>query len=130
MTAALYAGRLAAPGSGTREVARAITGRSRPSEPRAPDLVLDGLAALFGEGYTAGVPVLRRALAAYGSGVSADDDLPLLFLAGLAAEDLWDDAGWDQLSARAVRLARAAGALTDLLRPSPLRQSCSCSPAS
>lgn len=115
LSAAMFAARLAAPGAGVQEVARAAAAAPRPpDEPHALDLVLDGLAALFAEGYEAGTPILRRALAAFGSDASADEDLRLLFLACIVAFDLRDDERWDQLSARAVQLGRAAGALTEL----------------
>lgn len=79
MSAAMFAGRLARPGGGTREVALAASAAPRPLHaPRAPDLLLDGLAALVNEGYAAAVPILRRALAAYGDGMSADDELRLM----------------------------------------------------
>ena len=59
LTAAMFAGRLASPGGGVLEVARAAGAAPRPLHaPRAPDLLLDGLAANFNEGYAAGVPML------------------------------------------------------------------------
>src|SRR5207245_2259222 len=52
LSAAMYAGRLARPGSGVREVAQAAMAAPQPLRPRrAVDLVLDGLATLFTEGY-------------------------------------------------------------------------------
>jgi DNA-binding CsgD family transcriptional regulator len=115
LTASTLAGRLARPGGHTLEVARAASAAPRPQdEPRVPDLLLDGLAANFNEGYAAGVPFLRQALAAFGRGMSADEELRWLWLTTLAALHLWDDERWDTLSARYVELARKAGALSEL----------------
>jgi DNA-binding CsgD family transcriptional regulator len=115
LTAAMFAGRLASPGGGVVEVARAAGAAPRPlNAPRAPDLLLDGLAANFSEGYAAGVPVLRRALTTFGSGMSADEELRRLWLACVAAVHLWDDERWNVLSSRYVELARRAGALSEL----------------
>jgi DNA-binding CsgD family transcriptional regulator len=115
LTAAMFAGRLASPKGGTLEVARAAGAAPRPLHaPRAPDLLLEGLAANFNEGYAAGVPVLRRALTAFGSGMSADEELRWLWLACVVALHLWDDERWDVLSGRYVELARGAGALSEL----------------
>jgi DNA-binding CsgD family transcriptional regulator len=115
LTAAMFAGRLASPGGGVVEVARAASTAPRPLRPaRAPDLLLDGLAANFSEGYAAGVPFLRQALTAFGSGMSADEELRWSWLACVAALHLWDDERWDMLSIRYVELARKAGALSEL----------------
>ena len=63
--AAVFAGRLHGP-SGLREVAEAA--RAAPPGPQPPrliDVLLDGLATRFTEGYVAGAPSLRRALQAF-----------------------------------------------------------------
>ena len=63
--AAQFAGRLAREGS-ARDVA--VASRAAPpgqSPPNAADLLLDGLALRFTDGYTAGAPVLKRALNAF-----------------------------------------------------------------
>jgi DNA-binding CsgD family transcriptional regulator len=100
---------------GVVEVACAASAAPRPLHaPRAPDLLLDGLAANFNAGYAAGVPILRRALTAFGSGMSVDEELRRLWLACVAAVHLWDDERWDVLSYRYVELARGAGALSEL----------------
>jgi DNA-binding CsgD family transcriptional regulator len=115
LTASMLAGRLASPGGHALEVARAAAAAPRPREdPRVPDLLLDGLAANFTEGYAAGVPFLRRALTAFGGSMVADEELRWLWLASLAAMHLWDDERWDVLSTRHVELARKAGALSEL----------------
>ena len=68
LSAAIFAGRLASPGSSVLEVAWAAGGGpAAPQVPRAHDLLLDGLAAHYNEGYAAGVPMLRAALTAFGA---------------------------------------------------------------
>ena len=115
LTASTLAGRLASPGGHTLEVARAASAAPRPlHDPHVPDLLLDGLAANFNEGYAAGVPCLRQALTVFGRGMSADEELRWLWLTTLAALHLWDDERWDMLSVRYVELARKAGALSEL----------------
>jgi DNA-binding CsgD family transcriptional regulator len=113
--AAIFAGRLGGR-CGVREVAAAARAAPPGPEPRDPiDLLLDGAAIRFTEGYEAGVPALRRALQAF-KGLRSEDDnnLRWLWLAWLFAGDVWDDEAWHELATRAVRLAREAGALTAL----------------
>ena len=112
-TAALFVGRLS-PAVG--DVARAARMAPAPPAPaRAPDLLLDGLALLVTEGYAAGTPALRRALLAFrGQDSSAEEGLSWLWLAGRAAMAVWDDETWHILASRHVKLARDAGALSEL----------------
>jgi DNA-binding CsgD family transcriptional regulator/tetratricopeptide (TPR) repeat protein len=112
-TAALFVGRLS-PAVG--DVARAARMAPAPPGPvRAPDLLLDGLALLVTEGYAAGTPALRRALLAVrGQDISAQEGLSWLWLAGRAAMAVWDDETWHILASRHVKLAREAGALSEL----------------
>jgi DNA-binding CsgD family transcriptional regulator len=116
LSAAIFTGRLARRGSGVLEVARAAGAAPPPPRaPRAPDLLLDGLAAHYNEGYAAGVPTLRRALAAFGVDMSVEEELHWLWPACVAAAiRVWDDDRWDVLSARHVQLARETGALSEL----------------
>jgi DNA-binding CsgD family transcriptional regulator len=115
INAAAFAGRLASPGGGVIEVARAAAAAPRPPHvPRALDILLDGLAANFVEGYAAAVPDLREALTAFGNGISVDEELRWMWLINLAALHLWDDEHWDPLSVRYLQLARKAGALNEL----------------
>ena len=113
--AALTAGRLATR-AGMPEVAavaRAVPSAPRP--PRAPDLLLDGLAVMTTEGYAAGAPILRRALTAFRSKEACPEEgLRWLPLACRVSHDVWDDESWSALSARLIELAREAGALTVL----------------
>jgi DNA-binding CsgD family transcriptional regulator len=113
-TAALFVGRLSPAAVG--DVARAARMAPAPLVPaRAPDLLLDGLALLVTEGYTAGTPALRRALLAVrGQDISAEQGLSWLWLAERAAMAVWDDETWHILASRHVKLARDAGALSEL----------------
>ena len=113
--AAMFVGRLAS-GVGLPDVAQAARGAPPSSQPpRAPDLLLDGLALLITEGYAAGTPTLRRALSAFRSeDMSREEGLRWLWLACRAAVYLWDDETWDLLATRHVELARDAGALAVL----------------
>jgi DNA-binding CsgD family transcriptional regulator len=119
--AAIFAGRLAG-GLTMREAAEAArTAPPPPQPPRPMDLLLDGVTTRLTEGYVAGVPPLRRALDALlrDGGHSEDDIMGWLWLAYPVAPepiapDLWDDAAWHELTARAVGLARQAGALAVL----------------
>ena len=111
--AAIFAGRLNGP-VGPREVATAARGAGPGRQPPRPtDLLLDGLATRFTEGYLAGIAPLRRALDAFGQDVGSDDDefLRWFWLPWLVAGDLWDDEMWHELATRAIRLARRTGAL-------------------
>jgi DNA-binding CsgD family transcriptional regulator len=114
LAAAIFAGRMAL-GGGMREVAEAARAVPSPGFARPPDLLLDGLARLIGEGYAAGAPVLRQAVSAFrGTDISSEEGLRWLWLACHAASLVWDYASWDVLSDRQVRLARDAGALIAL----------------
>ena len=112
LAAAMFVGCLAK-AAGLPEIAAAA--RAAPAmlrTPRAPDLLLDGLAILITEGYQAGAPALRRAVSAFRRGDAApEDELRWCFVTCHSAHDLWDDDGWDVLSARYLRLARNVGAL-------------------
>jgi DNA-binding CsgD family transcriptional regulator len=114
--AAISAGRLGR-GLTVQEAAEAArtAAPSAPHPPRPLDLLLDGIAARLTEGYVAGVPPLRRALDALRrhGGRSEADIMGWLPLATVAPE-LWDDATWHELTARALGLARDAGALAVL----------------
>jgi DNA-binding CsgD family transcriptional regulator len=115
LSAAMFAGLFANPGGGVLEVSRAARSAPQPrSAARAPDLLLDGLAANFNEGYAAGVPILREALVAFGREMSVDEELHWMWLICVVALYLWEDERWDVLSERYVQLARTAGALSEL----------------
>jgi DNA-binding CsgD family transcriptional regulator len=114
-SAALYAGRLASSG-GVLEAADAARAAPPPSQPpRAPDLLLDGLALMITESYPAGTPTLKQALSAFrNQEISKEEEIRWLWLASRAAALLWDDDTWEVLATRHVQLARDAGALAVL----------------
>jgi DNA-binding CsgD family transcriptional regulator len=113
-SAAILAGHLAL-GGGVQEVARAAGAAPPPRHAtRAPDLLMEGLAAHFERGYEAGLPILRRALDVFGIGMSVDEQLRCHWIAGVVAPHLWDDDRWDLFSDRHVQLARGVGALSEL----------------
>ena len=111
-SAAQYAGRFDT-GAGLRQAAQAARAAPRAVQPpNAADQLLDGLALLNTEGYTAAAPTLKRALTAFSSEeTSTEQALRWLGLACRTAVRLWDDESWDRLSNRYVALARDAGAL-------------------
>jgi DNA-binding CsgD family transcriptional regulator len=115
IAAAIFAGRLSS-GPGVLDVAEAASAAPpAPEPPRTIDLLLDGLAARFTDGYAAGVPALRRALNAVSEDDGhTEDDIRWLWLACRIAPDLWEDETWHELATRQLRLARDAGALTVL----------------
>jgi DNA-binding CsgD family transcriptional regulator len=113
MAAALFAGRLGGKPD-VRELAEAAQAAPPAQKPARPiDLLLDGLATSFTDGYAAGVPPLRKALRAFCEveGLAARD-VRWLWLACRLAQDLWDDELWYELASRGVRVARDTGALT------------------
>src|SRR4051812_2315031 len=92
LAAALFAGRLAAPGGGTLDVAQAASTAPAAPVARGPDLLLDGLVTLLGEGYEPALPIFRRADRAFDTaGMSATEQLRWKWLATIAAVHLWDD---------------------------------------
>ena len=115
LAASIFAGRLGG-GQDLQEIAAAArVAPVRPEPPRAADLLLDGLAARYTDGYAAGLAPLRRAVNAFAQADVPDDHgLRRLLMAWPAAHEVWDDESWDPLTRRAVTLARGAGALTVL----------------
>src|SRR5271166_5109577 len=100
------------PGSFAEPREVALTARAAPpgAEPTAADLLLDGLAARFTDGYEAAVPGFRRAIAA----LRVSTDLRWFMLGCLAAGELWDLDAQHALASRWAALARQRGALTTL----------------
>jgi DNA-binding CsgD family transcriptional regulator len=115
LVAAIFAGRLGA-ACGVAEAAEAARAAPpAPDAPRAIDLLLDGLVTRCSDGYAAGMRPLRLALHAYVEEQRRGAaDLRWLWLAWPVASELWDDRAWPQMTARAVTLAREAGALAGL----------------
>jgi DNA-binding CsgD family transcriptional regulator len=115
LSAAMFAGRLAAPGASALDVALVVKAAPRPVILRGPELLLDGLATVFSESYEAAVPILRRALSTFDvSGLNMSEQLRWKWLASVACVQVWDDARWEGISERHVQIAREAGALGEL----------------
>jgi DNA-binding CsgD family transcriptional regulator len=111
LAAGIFVGRLAGE-AGLPEIARAARAAPAAPRPRAPDLLLDGLAILITDGYEAGTPVAQRAVSAFRDpGLAVEDVMRWSFIAAHTAHDLWDDEGWEALSTRHLQLTRDVGAL-------------------
>lgn len=111
-----FAAQLAS-GASLRQIAEAARAAPSPVEPvRAADLLLDGLAVRYTDGYPSGAPILRQALRAFRAReMSAEEELRWSWFAvTTAAADLLDDEAWDALATRFVQLARDQGALAML----------------
>jgi DNA-binding CsgD family transcriptional regulator len=86
-----------------------------PHPPRPSDLLLQGLAVRFTDGYAAGAPILKEALRAFEQeAVLPPEEARWLWFASQIALDLWDDHAWTVLSTRHLDLVRETGALTAL----------------
>jgi DNA-binding CsgD family transcriptional regulator len=114
LSAAMFAGRLSTSGGGAQDVARAARAASSSRSTQTLDLLLKGLVAHFCDGYAAGLPILRRALAAFDRDVPEEEQLRWLWLFSITALHVWDDERWDSLSRRHVQLARTLGAVSEL----------------
>src|SRR5262249_42640348 len=105
LSAAMFAG--ASAGDGVRQTAEAARAAPRSAQaPAAADLLLEGLAVRFTDGYAAAVPTLRRALDAFGgSDLAEEDGLRWLWLACTTATHVWDYETWQVLATRFVESA-------------------------
>jgi DNA-binding CsgD family transcriptional regulator len=113
LMAARFAGRFAS--GAALEVAEAMRGAPPSPSPRAPDLLLDAFAVMITEGHCAGAPLLKRAVHAFrNDDVVANGGFRWLFLAEMAAIEVWDYDAWRELTMREIQLVRDAGALTVL----------------
>jgi DNA-binding CsgD family transcriptional regulator len=111
IAAAMFAGRLG-DGPGVREVAEAARAAPTAEQTLAIDLLLDGLATRFTEGYSASLPPLRGALDEFRDADGLTErDVRWLWLGCRLAQDLWDDELWEVLATRGLRAARETGAL-------------------
>jgi DNA-binding CsgD family transcriptional regulator len=113
--AGIYAGR----GAGDRvirdvaEAARAA--RRAAGGPTAADLLVDGLAIRFTDGYVAAVPSLQRALRALTRERQGHEaDLSWLWIVSQVAHEVWDDEALYASADRALQMARDRGALAAL----------------
>ena len=113
LTAAQFAGQLA-PGL-IQQVAQAACEAPPSPAPRAPDLLLDGLALMIIEGHRAAAPLLQKAVHEFRDGdVDTNGGFRWLWLAEEAAQELWDHDTWLEFADRQLRLVRDAGALAVL----------------
>jgi DNA-binding CsgD family transcriptional regulator len=110
LLAAHIAGRF---GPGMREVASAVLQAPPvPDEPRAVDLIVDGLAARFTGGYVGSLPALRTALGALrDEGERKGVSVRWPWFARRVAAELFADDTWHYFASRSVQRAREAGAL-------------------
>jgi DNA-binding CsgD family transcriptional regulator len=114
--AAIFAGRLCTQPS-LREVAETARRTPATASPERPvDLLLDGVASRYTDGYSASAPLLRSALERFRQQAENGDagDMRWFWLAWTLANELWDDVLAEELATRAVRTARDAGALGHL----------------
>lgn len=113
LTAAQFAGRLAAPGGSLLDVARAAS--TMPSDSStAADILLEGLVANFDQGYSTGLPILGRAVAGFNGRMPVGDLGTWMGLAVAAALHIWDDGSYVALGNEWAKSCREAGALSDL----------------
>ncbi|MGI5290066.1 helix-turn-helix transcriptional regulator [Nonomuraea polychroma] len=109
--AAFTAGRLAV-GAQMVDVAKAALAAPPGPPPERNDLLLNGLAVATIEGYSAGMPMVLRALAGFRTeGISREEGLGWLPLACRTAHNVWDFDSYSVLSQKLVDLARETGAL-------------------
>jgi DNA-binding CsgD family transcriptional regulator len=86
-----------------------------PWPPRAVDVLLDGLAVRFTDGFAAAAPRLKQALSAARSEDARDrGDILWMWMTCRAAMEMWDDETLHLVAAREVELAREAGVIADL----------------
>jgi hypothetical protein len=96
------------------EICRAVRALPRtPGDPRALDLLVDGLALLIIDGHAVATPTLQRAARALRD-IPAEDVLRWGWMATAASAHVWDVEGMHAISARQVQVVRDAGALAQL----------------
>jgi DNA-binding CsgD family transcriptional regulator len=111
--AASVAGRLGGGVSDAAEAARAAP--PAPDPPRVTDLLVDGLAVRFTEGYAASAPILKQALNTFRDEAGRDEqDMLRSWMAARVAVELFDDETWNLLATRHVQIARDTGTLSVL----------------
>jgi DNA-binding CsgD family transcriptional regulator len=113
MFLASNAGRL---GSGVLAPATAARAAPPAPEPRdTSDLLVDGLAVFFTDGYAAGAPLLQQALTrARDEGGREEHALRAIRIASRVAAELFDEQAWNALVHRHVQVAREDGILVAL----------------
>ncbi len=97
----------------TLEAGRRLRALPLSQPPDATELLLHGYGVFVTEGFPHGLGVLGQAMDAFViAPVSGDENIRALETAANVARSLWDEAGFDVLTARGVALARQAGALS------------------
>ena len=115
LSAAMFAGRLAAPGSSALDVALAAKAAPRPPALAGIELLLDVVTTFFSGDYEAAVPAWRRAQVVFDGGdMPASEQLRWKWLATVVCIHTWDDVRWQAISDAHVRITREHGALGEL----------------
>jgi DNA-binding CsgD family transcriptional regulator len=96
-----------------KEISVAIKSLPKPGSPRPLDLLVDGLALLITDGYSAAASPLQRAAKALAT-IPIEDVLRWGWMAYSASAATWDIEGMLAISSRQAQLARGAGALAQL----------------
>lgn len=105
--AAITAGRF---GDGVLAAAEAARAAPPAQPPTATDMLVDGLAVLYTDGFAEGAAILRRALAMFCDLNDPDErELVGTLIAARVAGEMLDDDTWNVLATRHVELAREAG---------------------
>jgi DNA-binding CsgD family transcriptional regulator len=114
LRAAMLAGHLANSPS-VFEVAQAARAASTESPAHKGDKLLEALAVRLMYGDAAAAKLSKEAVQAFcADDYSVQEQLRWLWLTTTTAAELWDDEHWDTLSDRHVKVAREAGALSEL----------------
>ena len=114
LVAAQFAGRCATAGGTLLDVARSAGDSPRQQiMPAGEDLILHGLTAMFNRGYAPAFPILRRAVKATRE-MPVEQELRWLSMAYAGALTAWDPETTRGISEAWVRLARNAGALSEM----------------
>ena len=82
----------------TTEIARTARAVAARESDQMVDLLLQALATRVLDGYVAAVPLLRRAVDAFGPGIGSPVAEGWRWLAGFIAADLWDERAWNRVS--------------------------------
>lgn len=114
LVAAIFAGRLAGD-SGVVEVAEAASDFTRERHASRPEeLLLDGIATQYTQGFAEGLAVVCEALRSYGQDMTTEQELRWMLLACFAAARVWDLNRQKSLSLRYLQLVRDTGAVSQL----------------
>ncbi|MEV0288596.1 AAA family ATPase [Kribbella sp. NPDC050820] len=113
LAAAMFAGRLVSGSDiGMQQVAEAMRELQVPSAPSKSDLLLQGIAVLYTDGYPAAAPGLLDTVQAFGRDeLTMDEAVRFAWLAACVATDLLDDLNWGILTQRHLDAIRTIGAL-------------------